>query len=119
MVTVPGIENSLALTIRYAPCLVERGLGVVGLAECMLVQGLKVNGASRLAVLLCADHHAVTPCHRRTDGYLLQHAEANVLVEACLNLVLPVDGHRDGGVTGHWRCILAKHKAERRAGHSR
>ena len=71
MVAVPRVKNGLACPVRYASRLVERGLGVVGFAERMFVQGLKVDGASRLAVLFRADYHAVTPCHRRTDGYFL------------------------------------------------
>ena len=71
MVTVPCVNYGLAFHDRYASCLVERGLSVVGFEEHMFVEGLEVCGASRLAVLFCADYHTVTPCHRRTDGYFL------------------------------------------------
>ena len=105
MVAVPRVKNGLAFPVRYASRLVERGLGVVGFAERMFVQGLKVDGASRLAVLFLADYHAVTPCHRRTDGYLIYHAETDVLVN-----VLPVYGHGDGSVMGNRRRIPIEHK---------
>ena len=71
MVAVPRVINGLAFPVMYASRLVERGLGVMGFAERMFVQGLKVDGASRLAVLFRADYHAVTPCHRRADWYFL------------------------------------------------
>ena len=71
MVAVPRVKYGLAFPVRDASRLVERGLSVVGFAERMFVQGLEVYGASRLAVLFRADYHAVTPCHRRTDGYFL------------------------------------------------
>ena len=71
MVAVPRVKYGLAFSVRYAPRLVERGLSVVGFAERMFVQCLEVDGASRLAVLFRADYHAVTPCHRRTNGYFL------------------------------------------------
>ena len=46
MVAVPCVEYGLAFPVRYASRLVERGLGVVGFAERMFVQGLEVDGAS-------------------------------------------------------------------------
>ena len=62
VVAVPCVKYGLAFYVRYASRLVERGLRVVGFEERMFVQGLEVDGASRLAVLFRADYHAVTPC---------------------------------------------------------
>ena len=71
MVAVPCVKYGLAFSVMYASRLVERGLRVVGFAERKFVKCLEVDGASRLAVLFRVDYHAVTPCHRRTDGYFL------------------------------------------------
>ena len=40
MVAVQFVEYGLAFSVRYAPRLVERGLGVMGFAERMFAQGL-------------------------------------------------------------------------------
>ena len=71
MVAVPRVKYGLACSVRYVTRLVERGFSVVGFAERMYVLCLEVDGASRLVVLFRADYHAVTPCHRRTDGYFI------------------------------------------------
>ena len=59
VVAIPGVEYSLAFPTGHLSRLVEGRLRVVGLTERVLVQCLEINGASWLAVLLCADNHAV------------------------------------------------------------
>ena len=62
-------------------------------------RGLEIDGSPERPVLLGAYHHAVAPSDWRTQGDLLQYAKADVPVEACLHLVLPMN--RDGNGP-HW-----------------
>ena len=66
----------------------------------VLVQGLEIDGPPERPVLLGAYHHAVAPSDGCTQGDLLQHAKADVPVEACLHLILPMNGDGNGGVAG-------------------
>ncbi len=47
-----------------------------------------------------AYHHSMAPSVRGTQGDLLQHAKAYNPVEACLDLILPVDRDADRCVAG-------------------
>ena len=67
MVAIPAIKHSLFLATWYRACLVERALRVVGFPGGMEVQCLKVDCATRRAIFLGADHHAVTPGDRLSD----------------------------------------------------
>ena len=93
VVAVPCVKDGLELAMRDGPGLVEGGLSVVGLPNCVLVERLEVDCPPWFAGRLGDHHHAVTPCDWRAHWHWLDHLEADVLVEAGLHVVLPV--HRD------------------------
>ena len=59
---------------------------------------LEVYGPPERPVLLGAYDHAMAPSDGRAQGDLLQHAKADVPVEASLHLFPPVDRDVDRGV---------------------
>ncbi len=99
MVAIPRVEYGLLGLVWNGPGLVEKRRAVVCFPRGVLVQGLEIDGPPERLVLLGAYHHAVAPSDGRTQGELLQHAKADVPVEACLHLVLPMNRDGNGGVT--------------------
>ena len=71
---------------------------MVGLSGGVLVERLEVYGPPERSVLLGADHHSVAPSDGCAQGDLFQYAEADIPVQPCLHLLLPVDRYGDGGV---------------------
>ena len=61
MVAILVVKHGFLFSTRYGACLVERALGVVGFLCSVNIQGLEVNGASRLAIFLAADNQPVAP----------------------------------------------------------
>ena len=68
MIAIPAVKHGFLFATRYGACLVEGALGVVGFPCSVNIQGLEVNGASRLAIFLGTDHHAVAPGERLSNG---------------------------------------------------
>ena len=111
VVAVPCVKHCLVGVGRDGPCLVERWLGVVSLADSMLVERLVVNSTSRLARLLGADDHPVTPGHRCANWDRFNHSKADILVEASFHIILPVDWNRYRGVEGDRTSFRIHHQA--------
>jgi hypothetical protein len=82
----------------------QRGLGgVVRLPSGVLVELLEIYSPPEGPVLLGADDHSVAPSVWGPQGDLLEYSQADVPVQACLDLVLPVDGYWNRGVAW-FRC---------------
>ena len=71
MVAIPRVKYGLAFSVRYASRSEERALSVVGFAERIVCSMPGSRRCVAACLLFRADYHAVTPCHRRTDGYFL------------------------------------------------
>ena len=56
-------------------------------------------------------NHALAPCHWFSHCDELQDAKGNMLVEASLYFLLPVEWHRERCVVGHWLCVWVPHEA--------
>ena len=104
VVAIPRVEDGLLGSAWNGSGLVEWGWAVVSLARGVLVQGLEVDGPPERPVLLGAYDHSVAPSDGRVQGDLLQHAKADVSIQACLDFFLPVDGDVNGGVAGFGDC---------------
>ena len=117
VVAVPGIEDGLLGVCWNGSGLVERGLCVVRLPGCVLVQLLKINGPPEGPVLLGAYDHSMAPSVRGPQGDLLQDSEADIPVKAGLHFVLPVYGDGDGSVVGFGGGCGVDVEAQWRAGH--
>ena len=98
VVAVPDIEDSLLCVAWNGAGLVEGGLAVVRFPGGMLVKLLEIDSSPERPVLFGADHHAVAPSVRGSQGDLLQHAQADISVQPCLHFILPVDGDAGGGL---------------------
>ena len=70
----------------------------------MLVELLEIDSSPERPVLLGADHHAVAPSVRGSQGDLLLHAQVDISVQSCLHFILPVDGDAGGSVGGFGDC---------------
>ena len=102
MVAVPCIEYSLLCMHGNGAGLVEGRLRMVSLPGGMPIELLEVDSPPEGPVLLGADDHSVAPSVRGPQGDLLKDSQADVPVQARLDLVLPVDGYWDRGVA--WCC---------------
>ena len=100
MVAVPCIKYSLLRMHGKGAGLVEGRLRMVSLPGGMPIELLEVDSPPEGPVLLGADDHSVAPSVR---GDLLEDSQADVPVQARLDLVLPVDGYWDRGVAW-FRC---------------
>ncbi len=98
MIADPGVEDGLL-------CVAWPGTGSGG--------GVLVE----LLVLLGADHYAVAPSVRGSQGDLLQHAQADISVQNCLHFILPVDGDAGGSMAGFGGCCGVDAQRERRVSH--
>ena len=83
----------------------------------VLVKLLEFDSPPERPVLLGADHHAVAPSVRGSQGDLLQHAPADISVQPCLHFILPVDGDAGGGVAWFGDCCGVDAQGERWASH--
>ena len=117
VVAVPSVEDSLLCVAWDGAGLVEGGLAVVRFPGGMLVELLEVDSSPERPVLLGADHHAVAPSIRGSQGDLLQHAQADVSVQTCFHFILPVDGDAGWSVAGFGDCCGIDAQRERRASH--
>lgn len=75
MVAIPAVKDSLFGVTGYRACLMEWALRVMGFTCGMKVKCLEVDCASGLAVLFCADDHAVAPCDRLSYRYWFKQAQ--------------------------------------------
>lgn len=64
------------------------------------VKWLKIYHAARFAIFLCAEHHAMAPCYRFTDGRRLYNSKPHVLIMSCLDILLPMYLDRDRWLVG-------------------
>ena len=80
MVAIPSIEHSFSSVGWDGTYLVERGLGVMSLPCCMVIQGLKVNRAPGFARLLGTHYHPVAPCDRRANWNRFYDTKSYILV---------------------------------------
>ena len=97
--------------------MVERRLCVVGLPNRMAVKRLEVDSAPRLAGLLGANNHPVAPADGRADRDRFDYPKSDVLVEAGLHSILPVDRDGYGRVGGNWASVWVDHQAHRTTSH--
>lgn len=74
--------------------------GVMGFACRVYVKWLKIYHAARFAIFLCAEHHAMAPCYRFTDGRRLYNSKPHVLIMSCLDILLPMYLDRDRWLVG-------------------
>jgi len=75
VVAIPAVKDGLFGVAGYGACLMEWALRVVCLTCGVKVKRLEVDCASRLAVLLCTDDHAVAPCDRLSYWDWFKHAQ--------------------------------------------
>ena len=75
MVPIPAVKDGLFGVTGYRGCLMEWALPVMGFTCGVKVECLEVNCASGLAILLCADNHAVAPCDRLSYWYWFKHTQ--------------------------------------------
>ena len=74
----------------------------MGLSNCMLVEGLKVYGASWLAILLHLDSHPAAPRGWGIGGHLLKYFKSNIKPQLCFHPFLKVYWHLSSLVASYW-----------------
>ena len=95
---VPNITHTLNLACRDLRCQHEGGLGVVGLPGRGLVEGLQVDRAPRLAIVLGHDHHPRTPGDWDIDRNRFDHPQCYIPHQITAHLFLPMQRY------WHW-CV--------------
>ena len=90
VIAVPCVEDCPLFAVWDGSHLVERGGCVMRLPFCVSIEGLEVDGPTWFAVFLCAEHHSVAPCDGFAYGYRLDDTQTDVLIKACLDLLLPM-----------------------------
>ena len=88
----------------------ERGRDVVGLAGSVHVKGLQIHRSSWFTVLLCADDHLVAPGDWFSNRDRFDDAQADILIEAGLDWLPPMNRNWDGGVVSHGFRIGVDHE---------
>ena len=111
VVSVPGIEYGLIGAMGDGPCLMEGGLGVVGLSGCMEVEYLEVHCSVRFSILLRADYHSMTPCDWFANWDRFDYTKADILVKPGLDLFSPVKWDRQGLMLGHRGGLQDNHQS--------
>ena len=96
VVSVPGVKYGLLSAMGDGPCLMEGGLGVVGLSGCMEVECLEVHCSARFSILLRANYHSMTLCDRFANWDRFDYTKADNLVRPGLDLLSPVKWDRQG-----------------------
>ena len=114
VVSVPTIQGRLHFVWGDGGHNGPRRLSVVSLTGSVFVESGVVNNSPRAAVKLGSNDHSAAPGHRVIDRDLLKDAQADVTVQALLDLVLPVEGHLAGCVDSHRTVLLVSEDAERR-----
>ena len=117
VVSVPGIEDGLLGAMGNGPCLMEGGLGVVGLSGCMEVECLEVHCSVRFSILLQANYHSMTPCDRFANWDRFNYTKTDILVKPCLDLLSPVKWDRQGLMMGHRGGLWVNHQLHGRTVH--
>ena len=102
VVAIPGIQHSLVGVAGHHAGLVEGGHGVVCFPAAVLVQWHEVDSPPGRIVFLWDADHATAPGGGGPTGHLLQDANCHIPVKTGLNLLVPVERNRDGGVAGDW-----------------
>ena len=65
-------------------------MGVVGLSSGVFVEGLEVYCSPGFAIFLRTDNFSMASCDGFAYGDFLYDSEADVLVQACLDVFQPV-----------------------------
>ena len=81
------------------------------------VEGLQVNGKSRLATLPFSYNHKMKPSHRFPNFNAFHNSHTNVCIEYSLDLLLPVKRDRYGVVMNYRGGVLVNHQARRGSVH--
>ena len=79
-------------------------MGVVGLARAAGIDSLEVNGAPRVTICLCSDHHPALPIHRSIHRNSFQHPKPHISVQTIQDRLLPVERYDTRGVHGSRAC---------------
>ena len=90
----------------------ERRLGVVRLSDSVAVEGLKVNSTSRFSRFFGADDHPMAPCDWGAYRHFLYNAQALVLIQTRLDVLVPMNRHWDRCVVGYGARITVDHEAK-------
>ena len=112
VVPVPSVKHGLSGVGWDSTGLVERGLGMVCLADSVSIERLKVYCSSWLARLFGAYHHFVAPGHRSANGDWLDDSKADISVEARFHIVLPVHRYWDRCVVGNGFGVVVYHESD-------
>ena len=111
VVSVPGVEDGLLGAMGDGPCLMEGGLGVVGLSGCVEVECLEVHCSVRFSILLRANYHSMTPCDWFANCDRFDYTKADILVKPGLDLLSPVKWDRQGLMMGHRGGLWVNHQS--------
>ena len=119
MGTLCSRSTRLFLTMGHISGLVKWPLGVMCFSRGMGIEWLQVNGTSWIAIILGADDHSMAPCHRFAHWRRFDHTKPDILVQAALNIIPPVEGDWYGGVAWHRLGLWVYHEFQKGALHHR
>lgn len=119
VIAIPCVEDSLLFTMWDKSRLVERGGRVMCFPFRMGIEGLKVDCPTWFPILLCTDHHSVTPRNGFAYRHGLENTQTDVLIKACFHFMLPMKWDGYGCVVSHRFGCRVNHKLEWRTLHER
>ena len=98
VVAIPAVKDGLFGVTWNRTCLMEWALRVMSL-RC----------AAGLAILFGTYDHAVAPCDGPSYRHWFKDTQRYVLVESCLDFVLPVEWYWYWSVMCNWFCFRVNH----------